>query len=173
MRKIAIIIAPKDFKDEEYFVPKQVFESQNWQVHTVSYKFGTALGSDGGQVKIDVLARNLKPENYDAIVFAGGLGAFEYIDNSEAHRIAQETVKANKVLAAICIAPVILAQAGVLKNKKATVWSSSLDKKAIQKLEANNAVYVNKGVVEDSKIVTANGPKAAKKFAELIVKLLE
>jgi protease I len=138
----------------------------------VSYKFGPALGVDGGEAKVDILARNFKADDYDAVVFVGGTGAFNYFQDQEAHRIAQEVVSKNKVLGAICIAPVILAKAGVLKDKEATVWSSKTDKSPIKQLEEGGAKYIGQEVVQDGKIITANGPQAAKQFAEKIVDVL-
>ena len=171
--KIGIIIAPKDFKDEEYFVPKEAFENAGFIVETISYKFGPALGVDGGEAKVDILAKNLKIEDYSAIIFVGGPGAQNYIEDSEAHKIAQNAVIQNKVLGAICIAPAILAKAGVLKGKQATVWSSNLDKNAIKILEQNGATYLAHNLVEDGRIVTANGPKSAQEFSQTIIKLIE
>ncbi|MFH1392197.1 MAG: DJ-1/PfpI family protein [bacterium] len=171
--KTALIIAPKDFKDEEYFVPKQAFENAGFIVETVSSKFGPAIGVDGNEAKVDVLNKNLKIDDYGAIVFVGGPGAQKYIEDPEAHRIAQDAVSKNKILGAICIAPAILAKAGVLKDKQATVWFSNLDKSAIKILEQNQAKYLDRDVVEDGRIVTASGPKAAQKFAQAIIKLLE
>jgi len=171
--KVGIVIAPKDFKDEEYFVPKEAFENAGFIVETISYKFGPALGVDGGEAKVDILAKNLKIEDYSAIIFVGGPGAQNYIEDSEAHKIAQNAVIQNKVLGAICIAPAILAKAGVLKGKQATVWSSNLDKNAIKILEQNGATYLAHNLVEDGRIVTANGPKSAQEFSQTIIKLIE
>jgi len=173
LMKIGIIIAPKDFKDEEYFVPKEAFENAGFIVETISYKFGPAIGVDGNEAKVDVLAKNLKLDDYQAVVFVGGPGAQKYIEDTTAHKIAQDAVSQNKILGAICIAPAILAKAGVLKDKQATVWSSNLDKSAIKILEQNGAKYLARNVVEDGRIVTADGPKSAQEFAQTIIKLLE
>ena len=82
-------------------------------------------------------------------------------------------VKQNKVLAAICISPIILTKAGVLKGKKATVWSSPLDKSWIKVLqESGQAIYQEEDVVVDGKIITANGPAAAGRFGQAIVEVL-
>ncbi len=171
--KIGIIIAPKDFKDEEYFVSKEAFENAGFIVETISYKFGPVIGVDGNEARVDVLAKNLKIEDYSAVIFIGGPGAQKYIEDSETHKIAQDAVSQNKIIGAICIAPAILAKAGILKDKQATVWSSDLDKSAIKILEQNGARYLARSVVEDGRIVTADGPKSAQEFGQRIIKLLE
>jgi len=106
-------------------------------------------------------------------LFIGGSGAQEYIGDENCYRVARETVKAGKILGAICIAPAILAKAGVLEGKKSTVWSSAMDRSAVKILESSGAKYLAEPVVVDGKIVTASGPIAAKKFAEKIIEILK
>lgn len=174
-KKVAFIIAYENFRDEEYFVPKEILEKQEAKVVTFSSKKGTALGMQGGEVEVNLILEDLQVNSFNAIVFIGGQGAQVYFENSQAYRIARETVEKNRVLGAICIAPAILAKAGVLKGKVATVWSSPLDKSAVKILQDNGAIWQNgrtNGVSVDGKIVTANGPLAAQEFVEEISKLL-
>lgn len=171
-KKVVMIIAFRDFRDEEYFVSKEVLETAEVQVKTASNKIGKAIGADGGEVDVNYLVSELKPSDFDAIIFIGGAGTLTNLDNEDSYRVAKETISQNKILAAICISPVILAKAGVLNGKKATVWSSSFDKSAIEVLEDNGAVFQNEFVVIDGKIITGNGPTASKKFGEAIVGLL-
>ena len=171
-KKIAMIIAFIDFRDEEYFIPKTVLESEGANIVTASSKKGQAIGAYGGVVDVDVTLDDLKVSDFDAIIFVGGSGAAKYIDDEKAHKITQEAVNENKILGAICIAPAILAKAGVLNNKKATVWSNNLDKSAIKILKEEGVNYQDEPVVVDDKIITANGPLAARKFGEKIVEVL-
>ena len=168
-KKIVIITAFRDFRDDEYFVPKEILEKAGAQIKTASNQKGTAIGADGGEVEIDLLVSEIKPADFDAIVFIGGPGCLENLDNDDSYRVVQETVSENKVLASICISPVILAKAGVLKGKKATVWSSALDKSGVKVLQDYEAIYTAKSVVQDGNIITANGPGAAKEFGEKIL----
>lgn len=170
--KIALIIAFKNFRDEEYFIPKEIFEKNGAEIKTVSLKKGIAIGSQGGEAKVDLKIDELNISDFDAIVFIGGQGAAENINNGEFHQVAKKAIKENKILGAICIAPAILAKAGVLKDRKATVWTSFLDKSAVKILEENGVVYEDSAVVTDGKIITANGPGASKEFGEKIIGLL-
>lgn len=171
-KKIAIIIAFRSFRDAEYFVPKEVLETAGAQITTVSNQTGTATGADGGEVEVDLLLSELKVADFDTVVFIGGPRALEYLDNQESYKIAQETISQGKILAAICIAPAILANAGVLEGKRATVWTSALDKSAVKILEDKGAIYEDKLVIADGKIVTGSGPAAAQGFGETIKLLL-
>jgi len=172
-KKIAIIIAFNNFRDEEYFIPKQVLEMGGNKITTVSSQLGKAIGTYGGEVTIDIILEDVDVDKFDAIIFAGGSGALAYLENETCLKIAKDTVSKNKVLGAICIGPAILAKAGVLSGKKATVWSSPLDKSAVKILEQGKAVYENSQVVKDKNIITANGPEAARRFGETIASLLE
>ena len=172
-KSMAMIIAYRNFRDEEYFRPKEILEEAGVEVKTVSTQKGIAMGADGGEVEVDLLINELNPAEFDGVVFIGGPGAIQYLDNENSYKVAQETVSQNKILASICVSPVILAKAGVLSGKRATVWSSPLDKSPVRILEKNEAIYQEKSVVVDGKIVTANGPAAAEEFAKAIITALK
>lgn len=162
-----MIIASSNFRDEEYKEPREILEAQGAKVTVASSTLKGCRGMLGLFVQPDILLSQIRVEDYDAILFIGGSGASEYWDSKIAHSIAQEAVKQNKVLGAICIAPVTLANAGVLTGKKVTVWPSEGIK--IRNLGAQ---YIPSSVQVDGKIITANGPKSAKTFGEAIVGVL-
>jgi len=172
-RKILFVIAFKDFRDEEFFEPKEILEKAGFQIEVASTEKGTAVGVNGGEAEVNFSAEEVNVDDYEAVVFVGGAGATRNIENSRFHRIAREAMMKNKIVAAICIAPLILARAGILENRKATVWTSALDRRPIQALKDGGASYENKPVVVDGNIVTANGPQSAKDFGKTLVKLLK
>lgn len=170
-KKAVMIIAFRDFRDAEYFVPKEILEKAGVEVKTASNKKGTAIGADGGDTKVDLLVSEINPADFDVVIFVGGPGCLEALDNEDSYKVARETVSQNKVLAAICISPVILAKAGVLEGKKATVWTDPLGTQA-KILKEKGAIYQKEKVVVDGKIITANGPAAAEEFGQAIAKIL-
>ena len=172
IKKIALIIVFKGFMDEEYFIPLQNFNDAGFEVVTVSTSLGTALGFYGGEANVNILMEDLNVEEFDAVVFVGGNGTVKHLDDPDFHNIAKETVKNGKLLGAICFAPAILAKAGVLAGKKATVWSSNTDRRTIKILKEGGAEYADEDVVVDGNIITANGPQSAEKFAKEIVNKL-
>lgn len=171
-KKIAIIIAFRDFRDEEYFIPKQNLEIAGAKIATVSTSLGKAIGKLGGEARIDLTLDELKVGNFNAVLFVGGPGAAKYIDNPQAHQIAREVADSGMILGAICIAPAILAKAGVLSGKQATVWSNVMDKSAVKILKGEGVKYQAEPVVVDGNIVTADGPQSARKFADVIIERL-
>lgn len=165
-KRILMIIAPLNFRDEELFVPEKIFKAKGMKVTIASTVRTPVFGMLKGTATPDITLDDVCVSNYDAVVFVGGVGARFYYDNTKAKKIVQDTVKAQKILGAICLAPNVLAKAGVLKGKKATCWNSNI-------LIENDVDYQKKNVVVDGDIITANGPKAANAFAKAIINALE
>lgn len=166
-KKILMIIAPDGFRDEEFLEPKAVFENSGAEVTVASKGVKTAKGKLGATADVDIDIAEADANNYDAIVFIGGPGASVYFDDSAALKLAKDSYTLGKVTAAICIAPSILANAGVLEGHKATCFESESGN-----VNAKSAGYTGDPVTVDGKIVTGNGPAAAKRFGQEIVKLL-
>lgn len=175
MKKVAFVIARQGFRDEEFFVPAEILKNAGYEVVIVSnaQKGTKAIGARGGEAIIDLELENLDPGEFEMIVFVGGPGALENLDNETSYKVAKRTVELNKKLAAICIAPTILAKAGVLRGKKATCWSSEDYQESIEVLKENGAEYIDEDVVRDGNLVTANGPQAVEKFGKMLLEVLQ
>jgi len=171
-KKIAIVLAFRNFRDIEYFVPEEILSSAGAKIFNVSSEKGTAMGDEGGEVEIDFLAKDLKVDDFNAVVFVGGAGMGLQLENEDFQQIAKRAAALGKVSGAICIAPALLAKAGVLAGRKATVWSGPLDKDAIKILKEEGALYQEKDVVVDKRLVTACGPQVAEKFGQAVVGVL-
>ncbi|MDD3046313.1 MAG: DJ-1/PfpI family protein [Candidatus Pacebacteria bacterium] len=170
--KIAIIIAFKDFRDEEYFETKEILEKAGFETSVFSNKKGIAIGKFGGEALIENTFKDLDISKFDGLLIVGGSGAIEYLDNPEIYFLINEAKNQKKIIAAICIAPLILAHAGILKGKKATVWSSDLDKSALKEFKKQEVKYVSEKSVVDGKIVTADGPSSIVEFCKNIINLI-
>ena len=169
MKTAALIIAEKIFRDEEYQIPKDILGKAGIKVVTASTTTNEAVGKLGLKVKPDILVSQIDVGKLDALIFIGGGGASQYFSDPLAHSLAIEAAKKGKIYGAICIAPTILANAGLLRGKKATVFSSQ---DGIEALKKGGAVYTGGDVEIDGKLITGCGPEAAKKFGETLVKML-
>ena len=106
-------------------------------------------------------------DDYDMVVLPGGLPGADHLQNDE--RIKDILIKmanSEKFTAAICAAPKVLANAGILNGKKATSYPGFLE-------SANNTEISNDAVVIDGKIITSRGPGTAMDFALTLVESLE
>ncbi|MCU0651102.1 MAG: DJ-1/PfpI family protein [Candidatus Omnitrophica bacterium] len=167
MKRAVFIIAPVNFRDEELFETKEIVEKAGVSVTIACSVKGTAKGKFGSTARPDMLLKDVNVSDYDAVVFIGGGGAAIYLDDPAAHRIAHEAIKQNKILGAICMAPAILARAGVLKGKKATVFPDDA-----KELTMHGATYTGKTVEKDGQIITGCGPEAATEFGQALAKEL-
>lgn len=167
MTMVLLVVAQNGFRDEEYFKPKAVLESVGYSVVTGSVKAGIARGKLGGTAKVDVALSDVKVADYAGVVFVGGPGSADYFTDKTTLNLAREAYQKEKIVGAICIAPGILARAGILKGKKATVFPSEAET-----LKKEGAHYLNLPVVVDGKIITADGPDAAEEFGKELVKAL-
>ncbi len=172
-QKVVFIVAFREFKDQECFIPLKILEDSGIKVEIASNKDELAIGSEGGELTVDHTIEELKLDNYQGVFFIGGPGALKHLDNEISYQLARTAIEKDKLLGAICISPVILAKAGVLKDKKATVWHSSVNKNPIRILENNGARFVDNSVVKDKQIITADGPAAARDFGRKILDSLK
>lgn len=166
-KNVLMVVAPKDFEDVEFYAPKTLLEVNGANV-TVASTVSTALGLNGTTYNTDIMISNAKATDYDAIVIVGGTGVISSLwDDKDLRNLIKEADKEKKTIAAICAAPPILARAGLLKNKKATMfpWSDG-----IKELTQNGANYVDEEVVVSGNIVTGRNPDASVAFG---VKLCE
>ncbi len=168
-KNILMVIASKNFRDEEYFIPYDILQKEGAKITTASSIKGEIVGIEGGEARSALTLKEADVKDFDAVIFIGGSGATEYFENNEAHKIIQEAVRKDKIVAAICIAPVILARAGILRGKNATVWSSVLDKSGVKELKNGGCNASEERVVKDGKIITADGPSVAEEFAQAII----
>jgi len=165
-KKVLMVIAPVDFRDEEYFETRKVLEDLGNKITVANSTGQPSKSSFGKIVKPDKALHDINEKDFDVIVFVGGRGSAEYFNSQQALNLAKEFNKSGKVVAAICIAPTILVNAGILSGKKATAFPS----------ERNNinavGTYTGKPVEVDGKIITGNGPQAAKEFGKKIADAL-
>ncbi len=167
---ILFAIAPDRFMDEEYTVPKKALEEKGIHCTTASTIKGTCYGMHGEIVESDISFEDINPQEYDGIIIAGGIGCQDYLWRNETLiNIVNALGVAGKVTAAICLAPVIIAEAGLLAGKQATVFATPASRRV---MELDKAVLTDVPVVTDGMVVTARMPQDAHAFAEAILKLL-
>ena len=167
-KKVLMVIASDQFRDEEYQKPRALLEKAGVRVTVASSSLKEATGMLGLKVKADILLKEAKMEEYDGVVFVGGMGATEYWESPVAHALARDAHEAGKLTSAICLAPMTLANAGLLKGKKATIW-----KDAVGDFKTKGVVYTGKPVERDGRIITGSGPEAAEEFGKALLDVLD
>ncbi len=163
--KILMVVAPVQIEDGEYNASRTLFNEKGALVKVASTTKKLVTGSNL-EIKPDLLIKKAKASDYDAIVLIGGMGIFEHIfGNQDLQKLVKDMNAEGKYICAICGTPVVLAEAGILKDVEATVFR---DDNLIKKLQDNGAKYVDNEVVVSGKIITGNGPSAATAFAKTV-----
>ncbi len=105
-------------------------------------------------------------QDFDIIVLPGGQPGSDRL-KADARVIAllQKMSAQEKYVSAICAAPAVLAEAGLLDGKRATSYPTCLDDypRVAQQLSA---------IVEDGKLITSRGPGTAMDFALVLLERL-
>jgi len=168
--KILFVIAPDKFRDEEFEVPQKAFEEAGIGYDVASTRIGTCVGFFGASVEAGITIEDAKEENYDGIVIPGGIGAQDALwGNSALMDLVKKFNEKGKVVSAICLSPVVLAQAGLLEGRQATVYKSPA---SVHEMKRGGANLVDVAVVADLNIITGNGPAASLEFTEMIIEKL-
>ncbi|MFA6092613.1 MAG: DJ-1/PfpI family protein [Elusimicrobiota bacterium] len=168
MKKAAMFIAFKGFRDEEYLEPKKALEAAGIEVVTVSTAKGAARGKLGAVVQVDKTIDEIRPADYDALTLVGGPGALEHLDNEKVHKIFQQAAAQGKIIGAICISPVVLAHAGLLSGKTVACFPDGAEE-----VKKAGAKYTGKDLEVDGKLVTAGGPGPAAKYGTALAQMLK
>ena len=134
------------------------------EVVTAGLKPGIVKASRGVQLVPDLTLDVALQDDYDMIVLPGGLpGATHLREDARVLELVRRMAAAGKVTAAICAAPTVLAEAGVLAGKMATSYPGSLDP------ATPGLTLVDAPVVEDGNVVTSRGPGTAMDFALTLI----
>ncbi|HOT04433.1 MAG TPA: DJ-1/PfpI family protein [Methanolinea sp.] len=169
--KVLIVIPPDQFRDEELAEPVAALQSAGISYEIASTRRGECRGMLGARAMASLSLEEVDPGEFSGIVLVGGSGSPTHLWNNDMlKKLVQYFHKNRKLVAAICLSPVVLAHAGILKGKVATCYLSPASKREMLKEGANLS---DKPVVVDNAIITANGPMAAKEFAVAIVRYLK
>lgn len=175
-KKILFILMPEEFQDFEFEVPFSILQAEGHSVDIAGLRPGDAKGTYGLTYSPNLLLAKMSLSDfdaYDALVIPGGPGSSTFLwENKEVQNAARYFHDKKKIVATICHACVVPAQAGLLTDKEATVYPSP---EALAIFEQAKVKVVDQGcvILKDERIITAQGPKFAKDFAESIAELLE
>lgn len=166
-KKILIVLAHNNFRDEEYLSARKMLENNGAKITVASTVKKDASGSQGLKLDPDLLIDDVNPQDYDAVVFIGGTGSSQYWHDVKAHEIASTMNSNGKIVAASSHAPVTLAVAGLLNGKKVTGHIT-----IYEKLQVAGAHYTGSKIEKDGNIITSSGANAAKDFAVALAKAI-
>ena len=173
-KKTVAILATNGFEESELREPKKALEEAGAEVHIVSLESGEIKGwSDGNwstSYKVDKTLSEVSQNDYNALMLPGGQINQDLLrKDKKAVDFVKSFFENHKPVAAICHAPWLLAEAGVLEGRKITSYGSI--KTDMINAGAN---WVDEEVVVDSGLVTSRSPKDLPAFnAKLVEEVYE
>jgi len=125
--------------------------------------------SRGVRLIADTTLENVIYDDFDMIILPGGLpGSTNLDEDPRIHAILKRIYHADKAIAAICAAPLVLAHAGLLNGKTATCYPTVLNSSDWPEINVSDDA-----VVIDDRILTSKGPGTALDFALAIIEYLK
>ena len=131
-------------------------------------------GRFGMEVRPDILHHQIDPGAYHALVIPGGFHSHGYDEayDPRIHRLAREIHGNGGYIATMCVGILPVADAGLLRAKKATTYPYSRNHDNVGRLKASGATAVDGPVVMDNRIISCSGPGTSLEAAFLLMELL-
>jgi protease I len=165
--KVLVAIAPDRYRDEELDEPLAVFRRHDIGFDIASTREGPCTGMLGGEVLATLSFRHANPSDYSGLVIIGGAGSPPHLwQDRDLAALVAAFAAGHKLIAAICLSPVVLARAGILNGRKATVFRTP---EAVAEMMRGGAILTSGLVITEGRVITADGPAAARAFGEAIV----
>ncbi len=167
-KKVAILVTD-GFEQVEMTKPREALEEAGAETKIVSPKSGQIQGMNhadkGDKFDVDIPLDEARPEEFDALMIPGGLmNPDELRATPDALEFTKHFFREGKPVAAICHAPWVLIDAGVVRGRKLTSWEH------IQ-TDVKNAGgnWINEEVVVDNGLVTSRKPDDIRAFNKKMI----
>lgn len=151
------------FEETEAVSPLDVIRRADLPIKTVAVTENPVTGAHGICIKADITIAEVDFAEMDGMILPGGMpGTLNLQKHPKVAELLLHCFKEGKLIAAICAAPMILGEMGLLSNKKAVCFPGFED-------HLEDAKIQDAGVVRDGNIITAKGAGTALEFGAQIV----
>jgi len=165
MKNVLIPLAP-GFEEIETITVVDILRRSGARVSTAGIVEGVIEGSRGVKLLADESINNMNSKNFDLMILHGGQpGTDNLKKDPRVTTLLNEMESNNKLIGAICAAPIILEENGLLRKRKRTSHPS------VKKTLLGD-LYKEERVVVDNNIITSRSPGTAMEFAFKLVEIL-
>lgn len=162
MKKRALLLLAEGFEEIETLAPVDLLRRAGVEVVMAAVAPGLHVtGRSGVTIHADAELASVAAEAFDLLVIPGGPGVKALRADRRAAALARQFTEAGKTVGAICAAPVVLQDAGLLAGRRFTAHDSVWD-------ELPEALGAEK-VVEDGPLITSRGAGTAVAFGLALV----
>lgn len=158
MKPLLVLLAP-GFEEIEFSAPVDILRRLDVPVITAGVKGRLVEGAHGISMRSDMLLVDVEAEDFDGVILPGGAASWLLRDTPAVLKLVRAMHKAEKLVAAICAAPIALEAAGVLAERKVTCYPAEAVTNDIK-----SATLCDEPAVTDGNIITGRGPGAALEF---------
>ena len=158
----ALMLISNGFEEIEAVTIVDVLRRADVGVVVAGLEGESVVGAHEIRMGVDTTIDQVKVEDFDALILPGGtVNANQLRDDDRVQVIIREAARQERLVAAICAAPIALERAEVLVGKRATSYPGN---------ELPSAEYSNDRVVEDGLVITSRGPGTALEFSLALVR---
>jgi 4-methyl-5(b-hydroxyethyl)-thiazole monophosphate biosynthesis len=164
----ALVFLATGFEEIETVTIVDVLRRANIDVTVAGLQLSPIEGKHKIKIIPDKNVDDVNVNDFDAIVVPGGNPGYKNLrKDPRVINIIKKAFELNKLVAAICAAPAVLSDAGILQGKACTIYPGMDDE-----LEAGGGKPKHDNIVIDGNIVTSRGPATALPFAIKLVEIL-
>ena len=153
------------FEEIEAITAIDLLRRAEIEVYTAGFGKKSSTGSHAITVETDIDIDEVKARYYDALLLPGGPGVKALKEDTRVLDLIQDFSRSDKVVAAICAAPSVLAKVGLLRGKTVACFPSV-------ESELGDSTLSQEEVVVDGKIITSRGAGTAIPFALAVIEAL-
>lgn len=168
MVNTAVLFAP-GFEEVEGLTVVDLLRRANINTSIIGVEEKKVTGAHDVTITTDKTLDKVNIDKLDALILPGGAPGFQNLrKNKTVLSLITEANEKKKIVAAICASPSVLATAGVLENKKATIYPGMEEE-----IKKGGGILQDDLVVVDDTIVTSKGPATTMLFALKLIELLK
>jgi 4-methyl-5(b-hydroxyethyl)-thiazole monophosphate biosynthesis len=160
MNKRVLCLLADGFEEIETIIPVDLLRRAGVEVVIATLRGTDATGRSGIRLTADAVLKEVVDSDFDLLLIPGGPGVGELRRDGRPAELAGEFSKAGKPVAAICAAPLVLMDAGLLDGRRFTAHQSARD----VLMEA-----LDERVVIDGNLITSRGAGTAMDFGLALV----
>lgn len=182
-----LIVLNQGYRPEEYIEPRKIFEASGFEIKIAGHYLDSIQPSkthigEVPPVYPDVLFDKVQVDDFDAVVFVGGNGAWnDFLPNPNVHKILIDSFRHHKITALICAATGLLATADNLNGDSPQFRGAHVTGyfevagilKTLGKVSFDSGKKEEPYVVIDGNLITGRDPMSARLFGQAIVDMLK
>lgn len=168
--RVALLIPPRDFRDESVSHAKLLLEKWDVGVTITSYSTHECVGAHGAVYTPDINAGRLSADEYDALILIDGHGVdnpYKLYDFRPLLDLVKVFYNQKKTVCAINNAMKIIARANIISGVKVAMPK---DEESMRLVQLYRGVPSENEIEFDKNILTLNNPELVEDFVD---KLLE